>query len=39
MIGLSLRLTHKVMAIALIGLLALLVFGTIYFVGSASQAS
>jgi methyl-accepting chemotaxis protein len=39
MIGLSLRLTHKVMAIALIGLLALLAFGAIYLVGSASQAT
>ncbi len=33
----SFRLTHKVMAIALIGLLSLIVFGSIYLVGRASQ--
>jgi methyl-accepting chemotaxis protein len=37
MIGFSFRLTHKVMAIALIGLLSLVAFGTIYFVGRNSQ--
>jgi methyl-accepting chemotaxis protein len=37
MIGFSFRLTHKVMAIALIGLLSLVAFGTIYFVGRSSQ--
>ena len=34
----SFRLTHKIMAIALIGVSALLVFSAIYLVGSASQA-
>ncbi|MEN3288065.1 MAG: methyl-accepting chemotaxis protein [Bradyrhizobium sp.] len=38
MISLSLRLTHKIMAIALMGLLALLAFGAIYLIGSGSQA-
>jgi methyl-accepting chemotaxis protein len=37
MIGFSLRLTHKVMAIALIGLLSLVAFGAIYLAGRASQ--
>ena len=37
MIGFSFRLTHKVMAIALIGLLSLVAFGAIYLVGRASQ--
>src|SRR3569832_1050911 len=37
MIGFSFRLTHKVMAIALIGLLSLIAFGSIYLVGRASQ--
>ncbi len=33
----AIRLTHKIMAIGLVGLLGLLAFGTIYQVGSASQ--
>jgi methyl-accepting chemotaxis protein len=37
MISYSFRLTHKVMAIALIGLLSLVAFGAIYLVGRASQ--
>ena len=37
MTGFSLRLTHKVMAIALIGLLSLVAFGAIYLIGRASQ--
>jgi methyl-accepting chemotaxis protein len=37
MIGFSFRLTHKVMAIAVIGLLSLVAFGAIYLVGRASQ--
>src|SRR5580698_6730507 len=32
-----LRLTHKIMAIGLVGLLGMLAFGTIYQIGSASQ--
>jgi methyl-accepting chemotaxis protein len=37
MTGYSFRLTHKVMAIAAIGLLGLVSFGAIYLVGSTSQ--
>nr|WP_041757802.1 HAMP domain-containing methyl-accepting chemotaxis protein [Bradyrhizobium sp. ORS 278] len=35
--GLSLRLTHKIMAIGLIGLFALITFGAIYWTGSRTQ--
>ncbi len=34
---LHLRLTHKIMAIGLVGLLGLLAFGAIYQIGSRSQ--
>ena len=34
-----LRLTHKIMAIGLVGLLGMLAFGTIYQIGSSSQES
>lgn len=37
MSGLSIRLTHKVMAIGLFGLVGLVVFGAIYEIGSLSQ--
>ncbi|MHC2520183.1 hypothetical protein ACVMHW_006065 [Bradyrhizobium diazoefficiens] len=37
MSGLSIRLTHKVMAIGLFGLLGLVAFGAIYEIGSLSQ--
>ena len=37
MSGLSVRLTHKVMAIGVVGLIGLLAFGAIYQVGSSSQ--
>ena len=33
----SLRLTHKIMAIGLIGLLGLVAFGLIYFLSNSSQ--
>ncbi|WP_244423086.1 methyl-accepting chemotaxis protein, partial [Bradyrhizobium sp. ORS 375] len=35
--GLSLRLTHKIMAIALLGIVALMTFGAIYWAGSRTQ--
>ncbi|MDA9476688.1 chemotaxis protein [Bradyrhizobium sp. CCBAU 65884] len=37
MSGISIRLTHKVMAIGLFGLIGLVAFGTIYQIGSLSQ--
>src|SRR6478736_3604379 len=37
MSGLSIRLTHKVMAIGLFGLVGLVAFGAIYQIGSLSQ--
>ncbi len=37
MSGLSIRLTHKVMAIGLFGLVGLVAFGAIYEIGSLSQ--
>ena len=37
MSGFSIRLTHKVMAIGLFGLVGLVVFGAIYEIGSLSQ--
>src|SRR3954454_25369115 len=37
MSGLSIRLTHKVMAIGLFGLVGLVAFGSIYQIGSISQ--
>ena len=37
MTGFSLRLTHKIMAIGIVGLIALLTFGAIYLFGSWSQ--
>ena len=37
MSGFSVRLTHKVMAIGIVGLIGLLAFGAIYQVGSWSQ--
>ena len=37
MSGFSIRLTHKVMAIGLVGLVGLLAFGAIYQIGSRSQ--
>jgi methyl-accepting chemotaxis protein len=37
MMRLHLRLTHKIMAIGLVGLLGLLAFGAIYQIGSRSQ--
>ncbi len=37
MIGISIRLTHKVMAIGLFGLIGLVAFGAIYQIGSWSQ--
>ncbi|MGJ4941577.1 methyl-accepting chemotaxis protein [Bradyrhizobium sp. HKCCYLS1011] len=37
MLPFAFRLTHKVMAVALVGLLGLVAFGTIYFLGEASQ--
>ena len=37
MSGLSIRLTHKVMAIGLFGLVGLAAFGAIYEIGSLSQ--
>ncbi|MGY3448200.1 methyl-accepting chemotaxis protein [Bradyrhizobium sp. USDA 4353] len=37
MMGLSLRLTHKIMAIGLIGVVALVTFGAIYWAGSTTQ--
>ena len=37
MSGLSIRLTHKIMAIGVVGLTGLLAFGAIYQVGSWSQ--
>ena len=37
MSGFSIRLTHKIMAIGIVGLIGLLAFGTIYQVGSWSQ--
>ncbi|CCD98152.1 HAMP domain-containing methyl-accepting chemotaxis protein [Bradyrhizobium sp. STM 3809] len=37
MMGLSFRLTHKIMAIALMGILALMTFGAIYWAGSKTQ--
>ena len=39
MSGLSIRLTHKIMAIGIVGLIGLLAFGAIYQVGSWSQDS
>ncbi len=39
MSGLSIRLTHKIMAIGVVGLIGLLAFGAIYQVGSWSQDS
>ena len=39
MSGLSIRLTHKIMAIGVVGLVGLLAFGAIYQVGSWSQDS
>ena len=39
MSGLSIRLTHKVMAIGLFGLVGLVAFGAIYEIGSLSQDS
>ena len=39
MSGFSIRLTHKVMAIGIVGLTGLVAFGTIYQVGSWSQAA
>lgn len=35
--GFSIRLTHKIMAIGIVGLIGLLGFGVIYQIGSASQ--
>jgi methyl-accepting chemotaxis protein len=35
--GFSIRLTHKIMAIGIVGLIGLLGFGAIYQIGSASQ--
>ena len=37
MSGFSVRLTHKIMAIGIVGLIGLLAFGAIYQVGSWSQ--
>src|SRR4051812_7577314 len=37
MSGISIRLTHKIMAIGIVGLFALLAFGAIYQIGSWSQ--
>ena len=37
MSGFSVRLTHKVMAIGIVGLIGLLAFGAIYQIGSWSQ--
>jgi len=37
MSGLSIRLSHKIMAIGIVGLIGLLAFGAIYQIGSASQ--
>jgi methyl-accepting chemotaxis protein len=37
MAGFSIRLTHKIMAIGVVGLAGLLAFGAIYQVGSSSQ--
>src|SRR3954471_6394907 len=37
MSGFSIRLTHKIMAIGIVGLIGLLTFGAIYQVGSWSQ--
>src|SRR5258705_5834643 len=37
MSGLSIRLTHKIMAIGIVGLIGLLAFGAIYRIGSWSQ--
>ena len=39
MSGFSIRLTHKIMAIGVVGLIGLLAFGAIYQVGSWSQDS
>ena len=39
MSGFSIRLTHKIMAIGIVGLIGLLAFGAIYQVGSWSQDS
>ncbi len=39
MSGFSIRLTHKIMAIGIVGLIGLLAFGAIYQVGSWSQES
>jgi methyl-accepting chemotaxis protein len=33
----SIRLTHKIMAIGVVGLIGLLAFGAIYQIGSSSQ--
>ncbi len=38
MIGISMRLTHKVMAIGVVGLLGLIAFGSLYEYGSWSQS-
>ena len=35
--GFSIRLTHKIMAIGIVGLIGLLAFGAIYQIGSWSQ--
>src|SRR3954470_5229696 len=37
MSGFSIRLTHKIMAIGVVGLIGLLAFGAIYQIGSSSQ--
>src|SRR2546429_1810321 len=37
MSGLSVRLTHKILAIGIVGLIGLLAFGAIYQIGSWSQ--
>lgn len=37
MSGFSLRLTHKILSIGIVGLIGLLAFGAIYQIGSSSQ--